>query len=143
MDGVNPPETPAYGGWPPVVAFPPPAPPANPRRRRVLIALAVAWALALVGTGIWYSFHGTATVRDQTTVAQAEPRVDTAVGRVLVAAGSEPVPAVSGYEKAGDCDLTPVRGGALYQRSVRLYVPVGGERDLLGRVAAGLPREYH
>ncbi|MEN3310631.1 MAG: hypothetical protein V7603_6833, partial [Micromonosporaceae bacterium] len=130
-------------GWPPVVAFPPPPrPPAHPGRRRVLVALAVAWALALVGTGIWYSFHGTPTVRDQTTIAQAAPHVDDAVGKVLAVAGADPVPAVSGYQKVADCGLTPVRAGARYQRSVRLYTRVGAERDLLGRVAAGLPRGY-
>jgi hypothetical protein len=146
MDGVTPeagPETsPGAYAWPPVVAFPPPQPPPDPRRRRVLVAIATAWALVLVGAGIWYALHGSPTVRDQTTIAQAEPRVDAAVGRVLAVAGTDTVPAVTGYEKTGDCDLTPVRTGSQYQRAVRLYTRVGGERDLLGRVAAGLPKEY-
>ncbi len=140
------PPAPPGRGWPPVATFPPPQPPETPqrrRRRRVVAAVAVAWALVLVVTGVWYSFHGSPTVRDQTTVAQAEPRVDDATGKVLAAAGADAVPAVSGYDKTGDCDLTPVRLGARYQRSVRLYTPVGEEAALLDRVAKGLPAAYH
>jgi hypothetical protein len=143
MDGVTAPQPEAVPGWPPVVTFPPPAPPpAHPGRRRVLIALAVVWALILLGTGIWYSFRGSPTVRDQTTIAKAQPHVDMAVAKVLAAAGTEPVPAVSGFDKTGDCSVTPVRAGAQYQRSVRLYTAEGGERDLLRRVAEGLPQSY-
>jgi hypothetical protein len=143
MDRVTVPPREMPPGWPPVATFPaPPAPPAHPRRRRVLIALAVAWALVLMGTGIWYSLHGSTTVRDQTTIVKAQPRVDEAVAKVLAAAGTEPVPAISGFDKAGDCDLTPVRPGAQYQRSVRLYTKQGGEADLLRQIATGLPAGY-
>jgi hypothetical protein len=128
-------------GWPPMVAFPEPA--AKPRRRPLLVALIVAWGLVLVGTGIWYSFRGSPTIRDQTTIAEAQPRVDDATAAVLAAAGSEPVPAVSGFAKTGDCSVTPVRGGAEYQRTVRLYTREGAERDLLRRVTTGLPKGYH
>jgi hypothetical protein len=149
MDGVTTPEaagpeTAAPGaGWPPMVAFAQPRAPERGRRRRVLTAVAVAWALALVGTGIWYSFHGSPTVRDQTTIAQAQPHVDDAIAQVLAAAGGDPVPAVSAYQKSADCQVTPVRAGAKYQRAVRLYTAVGKEADLLGRIAARLPGRYH
>ncbi|HKS97943.1 MAG TPA: hypothetical protein VJT31_00305, partial [Rugosimonospora sp.] len=129
--------------WYPVVGFPASPPPERPRRRRLFTAVAVAWALLLLGTGLWYALHGEPTVRDQTTIAQAQPRVDEAVGTVLAAAGTGPVAAVSGFQKASDCAVTPVRAGARYQRSVLLYTAVGGEGELLSTIAAGLPPRYH
>lgn len=147
MDGVTAPDAPDHAKvWSSVDWYSLPGQPAPPapasRRRRLVTVLVVAWVLALVGAGVWYSFHGSPTVREQTTIASAQPRVDEAVGRVLAAAGTGPVPAVSGYEKTEDCRVTPVRAGARYERSVRLYTRVGGERALLGRIAAGLPGGY-
>jgi hypothetical protein len=123
-------------------ALPPAPQPARPRRRRLAIALIVAWSLLLIVGGVWYSRTGAPTERDQTTIAQARPVVDRAVEAVLQAAGSDPVPAASGFEKSGDCRVTPVRHGAKYQRSLWLYTGKGSERALLDRIAAGLPAGY-
>ncbi|OLB81697.1 MAG: hypothetical protein AUI14_02320 [Actinobacteria bacterium 13_2_20CM_2_71_6] len=124
------------------LAPPPPWPPANPRRRRVLIAVAVAWGLLLAATGLWYSFHGRPTAREQTTIAQAQPTVDQAIENVVRAAGSAVVPAVFGYEKVADCDVTPIRRGSTYARVAWFYTPVGSEPALLDRIVAGLPAGY-
>lgn len=121
-------------------APPPPAP--RPRRRRLIIAVIVAWSLALIVGGVWYSRTGAPTERDQTTIAQALPVVDQAVAAVLRAAGPEPVPVLSGFEKSSDCRVTPVRHGAKYQRTLWLYTGRGDERALLDRIAAGLPAGY-
>ncbi len=136
MDGVT-----------PVPYEPPPAPPPypprmDPRQRRVLLAVAVVWALVLGTIGIWYSLHGRPSAREQTTIAQAQPTVDQAVENVVRAAGGTAVPAVFGYEKASDCHVTPVRDGATYERAVWLYTKVGGEPALLDRIASGLPAGY-
>ena len=120
--------------------IPPPAPPRP--RHRVLIAVALAWGLVLVTTGIWYSFHGRPTAREQTTVAQAQPVVDRAAGAVVHAAGTAAVPAVFGFDKVSDCDVTPLRGGVKYERAVWLYTTAGGEPDLLQRIADALPGRY-
>jgi hypothetical protein len=132
----------SYG---PYLVYEPPAPraPVDPRRRRVLIAVAVVWGVLLAVTGIWYSFHGRATAREQTTIEAARPTVDEAVQNVVRAAGASVVPAISGYGKASDCAVTPVRSGVTYQRIARLYTPVGSEAALLDRLAAGLPGSYH
>ena len=148
MDGVTAPDAFDHARtWSSVDWYALPGQPVQPpapagRRRRLVIVLAVAWVLVLLGTGVWYSFHGSPTVREQTTIAQAQPRVDEAVSRVLAAAGTGPVPAVSGYEKTEDCRVTPVRAGARYERSVRLYTHAGDEVPLLGRIASGLPGGY-
>jgi hypothetical protein len=147
MDGVTAPDAPDHAkAWSSVDWYSLPNQPTGPapagRRRPLVTVLAVAWVLVLVGTGTWYSFHGSPTIREQTTIAQAQPRVDEAVGRILVAAGTGPVPAVSGYEKTADCRVTPIRAGARYERFVRLYTPVGDEVALLGRIAGGLPSGY-
>jgi type II secretory pathway pseudopilin PulG len=125
-----------------VYAPPPPPPPVNPRRRRALIVVAVVWGVLLATTGVWYSLHGRATAREQTTVEAAGATVDTAIQNVVRAAGASVVPAVSGFEKAGGCSVTPVRSGVTYQRVAWLYTPVGSEPALLDRLAAGLPASY-
>jgi hypothetical protein len=108
----------------------------------MLLAVAAAWGLLLATTGIWYSFHGRHTAREQTTIAQAQPTVDQAIERVVRAAGASAVPAVFGFDKVSDCQVTPIRGGAKYERMVWLYVPVAGEPALLDRIVAGLPAGY-
>jgi hypothetical protein len=135
MDGVT---------APPYLAYPAPLPPqGDPRKRRVLLAVAAVWGLLLATTGIWYSFHGRHTAREQTTIAQAQPTVDQAISQVVRAAGASAVPAVFGFDKVSDCQVTPIRGGAKYERMVWLFVPVDGEPALLDRIAAGLPAGYH
>jgi len=129
-----------------VTAPDPPAPPAAPardsRRRRVLLAVALVWGLVLATVGIWYSFHGRPTAREQTTIAQAQPVVDRAIENVVRAAGLAAVPAVFGFGKVSDCDVTPIRGGVRYERTVWLYTAAGGEADLLDRIVDGLPARY-
>jgi hypothetical protein len=136
MDGVTTPDT--YLPY----ELPAPPPPPNPRRRRALIAVTVAWALLLTVTGIWYSFHGIPSAREQTTLARAEPVATEAIEDVLRAAGTAVVPAVSGFEKVGDCDVTSARRGERYRRQLSLYTAPGSEPALLDRIAAGLPGRY-
>jgi hypothetical protein len=119
-----------------------PFPPERRRRRRALLAVCAAWLLVLLGTGTWYSFRGQPTVREQTSIAQARPVVDSAAGWVLRAAGAQPVAELGAYAKAGDCDITPVRGGEEWVRGLRLATVVGGEESLLRQIAAGLPHGY-
>jgi hypothetical protein len=142
---VSDPQPPPVASYGPYLGYPPapPPPPVNRRRRRALIAVAVAWGVLLATTGIWYSLHGRATAREQTTVAAAAPTVDAAIQEVVRAAGASVVPAVSGFEKASGCSVTPVRSGVTYQRVAWLYTAVGSEAALLDRLAGGLPAGYH
>ncbi len=139
MDSVTPPpETYTYLPYQP----PPPKPPPDPKRRRALIAVTVGWMVVLAGTGIWYSFHGSPSIRDQTTIERSAPVVIEAVQNVVRAAGPSVVPAVSGFDKIGDCEVTPVRNGARYQRVVSLYTTPGTEAALIDRLGSGLPARY-
>jgi len=128
----------------PYISYPAPPPPpyGDPRKRRILLAVAAARGLGLAPTGIWYSLPGRHTAREQTTIAQAQPTVDQAITAVVRAAGAAAVPAVFGFDKVSDCKVTPIRGGAKYQRVLWLYVPVDAEPALLDRIAAGLPARY-
>lgn len=121
---------------------PPPPPPPDPRRRRLLIGLSAAWALVLLVAAVWYALNGRPSVRDQTTVAQAQATVDRVIGEVVAAAGSGTVPAVSGYDQVESCNVTPVRTGARYDRQAWLATPPGTERGLLDRLAGALPTGY-
>jgi hypothetical protein len=134
MDGVT---APAPEVKPPLPLY------GDPRKRRVLLAVALAWAVLLATAGIWYSFHGRPTAREQTTIAQAQPVVDRAIENVIRAAGAAALPAVSGFEKVSDCHVTLVRGGVTYERTVWLYTTVGTEPALLDRIAANLPGGYY
>jgi hypothetical protein len=65
------------------------------------------------------------------------------VGLVVAAAGPDAVPAITGYDQVDSCSITPVRGGARYDREVWLATPPGTEPDLLRRIAHALPAGYH
>ena len=121
---------------------PPPPPPPDPRRRRLLIGLSAAWALVLLVAAVWYALDGRPSVREQTTIAQAQATVDRVIGEVVAAAGSGTVPAVSGYDQVESCDVTPVRAGARYDRQAWLATRPGTERALLDRLAGALPAGY-
>ena len=109
------------------MTYVPANPPRDPRKRRALLAVALVWGLLLTAGGVWYSFHGRPTAREQTTIAEAGPVVDRALENVVRAAGPAAVPAVFGFDKVSDCDVTPVRGGVAYERVLWLFTPAGGE----------------
>jgi hypothetical protein len=138
MDSVTTPSETYYLPYEP----PAPPPPRDPRVRRVLLVVTAVWTLLLAGTGIWYALHGPASAREQTTIASAEPVTTQAIEDVVRAAGTSVVPAVSGFDKVGDCDVTAARTGSRYRRQVSLYTPPGTEAGLLDRIAGNLPGRY-
>ncbi len=107
-----------------------------------LKVLSVLWIAGLLIGGVYYSKHGDATVREQTTIASGKPVADAAIAAVIVAAGPGPVIAMSSYAEVTTCRVTPVRPGADYVRSVTLYTAPGGESALVRTIAAGLPARY-
>jgi hypothetical protein len=127
--------------------MPPSARPGQPRReisRPWFAAITVAWLLVVL-VSLWSGLaRPTPTDRDQTTVAAARPVVDEAIARVAtVVTDRGGVVAVSAFEPTGSCDITVFRGGERYHRTLTAVVAPGTETDLLQRVAAALPREYH
>ncbi|MDQ7906679.1 hypothetical protein RB614_19370 [Phytohabitans sp. ZYX-F-186] len=122
------------------VAAPPRTPPS--RRGRWLVAVAVAWAV-LLGVLAYVSVRNDPpTVRDQRTIGEARPRVDRAVGELAVAAGSDAVLSISGYEVTGGCRITPMRSGETLERDVTAYTSQTDAPVLLDRIADRLPRSY-
>src|SRR5262245_31134553 len=70
----------------------PPTPQPPPWRAPIwLKVLSVLWIVGLLVGAVYYSKHGRATVREQTTIASAKPVVDRAIADVVTAAGSGPV----------------------------------------------------
>jgi len=122
------------------VAAPPRTPPR--RRGRWLLAIVVAWALAL-GVLSYVSVRtDPPTVRDQRSIGEARPLVDRAVGELAVAAGSDAVVLISGYEVTGGCRITPLRSGETLERDVTIYTGQIDGPALLDRIAERLPRSY-
>jgi hypothetical protein len=101
------------------------------------------WVLVLLVGAVWWALRGSPTVREQTTIGQAQSTVDKAVSLVLAAAGPDAVPAITGYDQVDSCSITPVRRGERYDREVWLATPPGTEPDLLRRIAQALPPGYH
>jgi hypothetical protein len=114
-------------------------------RRRWLIVVGVAWGLFVLAAGVWGVSHDKPTAREQTTIAQALPVVDTAVAKVVAAAQSpSTVTVIGGYSQmSADCRVTTARSGARYERSALFYTSPGTEAGLMDRIAAGLPKSYH
>lgn len=109
---------------------------------RWLIVVTVIWGVALLVAGVIYARDGKPTVRGQTTIVGAVPVVDRAVFAVATAAGPGPAVALGGFTKISDCDITPVRSGVDYQRTITFYTAPGSESALLHTIATGLPRSY-
>ncbi|HEY1488378.1 MAG TPA: hypothetical protein VGF84_19875 [Micromonosporaceae bacterium] len=109
---------------------------------RWLVALTILWAVGLVVAGTVYALRGSPSVREQTTVANAQPTVNTAITNVIRAAGPLPIVAIGGYGKSSGCDITPVRAGVEYTQIVDVFVSPGTESAALNTIANGLPTSY-
>ncbi|MEH1102267.1 hypothetical protein, partial [Micromonospora sp. CPCC 205561] len=120
---------------------PPPTGPDQPtsarRWRRWLLVATVAWGVLLAGL-TWASVRDDPpTVREQRSLADAGPVVDRAVGELVAAAGDTAV--LTPPELDEGCRVTPFADGGALSRGVDVFVPAGGERELLEQVAERLP----
>jgi hypothetical protein len=120
----------------------PAAPPPRKRGRRWLIVGAVAWALLLTGVAFWSARHDAATIREQRSIGQATPVVDTAVGRLVAAAGPQAVVDFTPRRLSTGCRLTEARRGASLERDVRIFVPPAQTAARLDALAERLPGAY-
>jgi hypothetical protein len=119
-------------------------PPAGRSSQRWIAIFTIVWGLVLLGGIVWSAFRGEATVREQTTVAQALPVVDRAAAELAAAATADglAVVAVSDFGRSGECSVTVLRDGVQYRRTVTALVAPGTEQVLLERVGARLPAAY-
>jgi hypothetical protein len=99
----------------------------------------------VLAAGLWGVWHDRPTAREQTTIAEALPVADAAIGRVASAAdGTDTVAAIGGYSQISrDCTVTAARSGQRFQRTLLLYTTRDNEGLLLDRIAARLPASYH
>lgn len=119
----------------------------QPRRelsRRWFTLIGVAWLAVLLVALWWGVSRPEPTDREQTTVAQAQPFADEAIARVAAAVTADraSVVAVSPFARVDSCEVSVVRGGARYQRTLTAIVPPGTERAVMERVGAALPAEF-
>jgi hypothetical protein len=112
------------------------------RRRWLALTLLTAWAVALVGAGIWSAANDPATVREQSDLAQGRRTLDGAVEAVVAAAGPGVTPEIGGHLVTTGCRLSLVRSGTAVERVVVLRVPGGQEQALLDKLADRLPRRW-
>ncbi|MFI7541357.1 hypothetical protein [Actinoplanes sp. NPDC049599] len=123
-------------------APPPPAAP-RPRRRWLLTAIVVAWALLLAGFAAWSVRKDPPTVPEQRDIAEALPVVQRATGAVLLAAdAADRVVTLGELSFDRDCALTPVRDGVEASREVTVRVRAGALPATLDAIARALPAEY-
>jgi hypothetical protein len=124
-------------------AAPPPA--VRPRwsnRRKVLSAVLVVWGVLLTGLAIWSYRGDEPTVREQRTLAEAQPVVARTVGDLVAAAGPAAVPVVSGASVTSGCRITPLRRGSTLTVALRFYTSTSDGPQVLRRIADGLPAGY-
>lgn len=122
-----------------------PAPPVttgHPSWRRLWWVLLVAWGLALTVAAFASARSDPPTVREQRSVAAAQPVLDRALAEVARAAGPAAVVEVLGYELRAGCQIHSARDGLELNRVVLLHTAPGGEAAVLDRVAAQLPRHW-
>lgn len=113
-------------------------------KRRWIIAGVIAWALVIAGFGYYSYRNDPPTARDQTTIADALPTMDEALGRIFAAldpAGS--VSSLGGYTRTErSCRVTTAREGARFERVLLVYTRKDTEPALLDRVSGALPPAY-
>ncbi|WP_238019993.1 hypothetical protein KZZ52_03530 [Dactylosporangium sp. AC04546] len=113
-------------------------------KRRWIIAGTAAWALVIGGLAYFSYRYDSPTARDQTTIAEALPTLDTALGSVY--AGLDPASSVavlSGYNRTDQsCRVTSAREGTRFERVLMVYVRSGDEGPTLDRIKAALPASY-
>ena len=117
-------------------------PTGHPPWRRLWWALLVVWGLALTAAALASARTDPPTVREQRSVAQAQPVVDRALAETVHAAGPSTVVEVLGYDLRAGCRITSAREGQELDRVVLLYTAPGGEAAVLDRIAAQLPRGW-
>jgi hypothetical protein len=120
----------------------PPEPEQRWKAPRWLVALSVLWAIGLIASGTFYALRGKPTVREQTTIADAQPTVNQAIVNVVKAAGPTPVVTIGAYAKSSGCDITPVRAGVEYTQTIELFVAPGSESAAMKTIVVGLPASY-
>ena len=111
-------------------------------RLRLLAAVAVAWALIVLLAAYASAGHDAPTVRDQTSVSQAQPALDRAVAGLVAAAGPDVVVEVYPFIRVGTCRISVVRDGEEWEQAVLFHTRAAAEPALLDRLAAKLPPEY-
>lgn len=86
---------------------------------RKLLVVVVAWGVAV---GVMAFVSPSITVREQTTVADSLEQLDRAIGDAAgVLSGSDYGYYLSPLSLVGECDITPVRSGERYDRTVTVH----------------------
>ncbi|GAA3448601.1 hypothetical protein [Dactylosporangium matsuzakiense] len=113
-------------------------------KRRWVVTGVLAWIAVIAGAGLWSYFNDPATTRDQTTIADALPTVDTALARIHSALDpSASVSVLGGYRRTEvSCRVTSARDGTRFTRELLVYVKPSTEAATLDRVKAALPASY-
>ncbi|MET8151155.1 hypothetical protein ACIBSW_05360 [Actinoplanes sp. NPDC049668] len=129
---------------PPGYQYPPPPVAAErPKRRWWLIAIVVAWALALAGFAAWSVRHDPPTVAEQRDIAEALPVLERATGDVFAAADAPGrVVTLGPLEFDRTCALTPVWDGVEAGRDVTVRVRAGEAPAALEAIARAMPADY-
>ncbi|GIF70762.1 hypothetical protein Asi02nite_02800 [Asanoa siamensis] len=100
-----------------------------------------AWALVLGGLGVVSHRTDAPTVREQRTLAEALPVIETALGHAMSQAGDDTVPVIPPVAIQEGCRITPMRSGATATGMVRFFTGAGDD-GLLRRLAGGFPAAY-
>jgi hypothetical protein len=115
--------------------------PAAPKRRWLTVVVA-GWAVLLLVVAYFSVRRDAPTVPEQSSIAQASPVVDRAIGELAVAAGPDVVVELSGRRVENGCRITPMRSGATLTRDITLRTGQAGGSALLDRIAQRLPGTY-
>ncbi|MFG2037674.1 hypothetical protein [Dactylosporangium sp. NPDC048998] len=112
--------------------------------KRWIVTGVVAWAAVVAGLALYSHFHGRPTAREQTTIAEALPTVDGALGRIYSALDpASSVAVLGGYRRTEvSCRVTSAREGTRFARDLTVYVKKSSEGATLDRVKAALPAAY-
>lgn len=109
-------------------------------KRHKVAAGVAAWALLIA---VFALFTPSVTVREQTRPADALPRLDAAVGDAAGLLTGKPYGySLTPLTSEGACDITPVRSGVEYSRTVTVYTGKKDARAAVDELYKGLKKRY-
>lgn len=107
-----------------------------------LAGLLAAWAAVLLAGAVWSVYHGPATVRAQSDLAQGEQTVSEAMATLMAVAEPATTAEPTELSRTTSCRLSISRNGQELVRELTLTVPVGKESELLDQLAEQLPAQW-
>jgi hypothetical protein len=113
-------------------------------KRRWIVTGVIAWAAAVAGFALYSYANDPKTAREQSSIGEALPTVDAALGRIYAALDPQAsVALLGGYRRTEvSCRVTSAREGTRFIRELTVYTRQASAGATFDRISSALPAAY-